>query len=313
MSLFIRCWLKVIVVFFFIWFIFSLLWHEKQIAQQHVSSPKIMFVVRTSSSFYRQRLIHLVETWISLVKNDVFFVSDRSLINISQSHVILTKHLCGPDGHSLTTLCCKTVHDFILFHRHRTFYDWFCHFDDDQYVHIVNLRSFLSKFNSSQPYYIGRNSWKEPFKRATQLRPTTFWFATLGAGVCLSKSLIDLLRPYTMIVSQFIEGCLQENYHDDIYLGFLIAAYLNLSLTRELRFHSHLEADFYSDKTKFLNHFHDQITFGFRLPDRTPNFLPQLYSINDDPFSMRTLHCLLYPENSPCALLMHQYLLKRTI
>ena len=70
---------------------------------------------------------------------------------------------------------------------------------------------------------------------------------------------------------------MKENYQDEIYLGFLISTYLNVTLTKNFRFHSHLEKDFYQDKQRFFQIFTKQITFGFRSPHYYPDFLPNLY------------------------------------
>ena len=35
--------------------------------------------------------------------------------------------------------------------------EWFCHFDDDVYVNVKELSKLLSKYNSSEPLYIGRS------------------------------------------------------------------------------------------------------------------------------------------------------------
>jgi fringe len=155
-----------------------------------------MYVIRTSSHFYRKRFIYLLQTWISLVSDNAFFVTDRVLSNVTLDHTSLTELTCGPDVHSMNTLCCKTAHDFLLFHHHRRTYDWFCHFDDDQYVHTDNLRQYLSTLDSHRSYYIGRNSWSKPLKRTKEPYPQAFWFATLGAGICLSGDLVDRLEPY---------------------------------------------------------------------------------------------------------------------
>ncbi|CAF1103513.1 unnamed protein product [Rotaria sp. Silwood1] len=271
-----------------------------------------MYVIRTSSKFYENRLIYSLQTWISLVTEHVYFVTDKILPNISYNHMILTENLCGDEKHSMKILCCKTAHDFIFFHRYIKNYDWFCHFDDDQYVNINNLEKYLSTLNFNQPYYIGRNSWLKALNRLKQPYPYPFWFATLGAGVCLSKYLVYLLQSYTYNISQFINGCIKENYHDDIYLGFLISSYLNVTLTKNFRFHSHLEKNFYNDKKKFFNIFTEQITFGFYYPYYYPKFLPNLYDSHTDLCRIRTLHCLLYPHILECQIKIRQYLLNMT-
>ena len=194
-----------------------------------------MYVVRTSLKFYDKRLVHLLDTWVSQVRGDAFFVSDELIPNITSDHQISTAETCGPDSHAMRLLCCKTAHDFQLYHRHASNYDWFCHFDDDQYVNVLNLEKYLADFDATTAYYIGRNSWSIALGRSKQPFPHEFWFATLGAGVCFSRRALALLRPYTSNVSSFADGCIRENYHDDIYLGFLVSGYLNVSLTKATR------------------------------------------------------------------------------
>jgi hypothetical protein len=276
------------------------------------NSIRILYAIRTNSHFYHKRLIYSLQTWIPLIRDDVFFVSNIFLPNISHDHTILTEKICGSDSHSMGVLCCKTAHDFNIFHRYLSNYDWFCHFDDDQYVNVNKLKEYLSTFDFNQPYYIGRTSWSESLKRSKEPFPYPFWFATLGAGVCLSKRTINLLKPYTENISEFVNGCIQENYHDDIYLGFILNGYLNITLTKTNRFHSHLEKSFYSNKQTFLRIFTNEITFGFRSPDRYPYYLPQLYTSQSDPYRIRTLHCFLYTEINECQTKIRQHLFNST-
>ncbi|CAF0929010.1 unnamed protein product [Adineta steineri] len=124
-----------------------------------------MYLVRTVSKYHSSRLVHLLETWISLVHEHVYYISDTYPTNITRTHVIATGTTCGPRSHKVRALCCQTIHDFIFYRRHESQYDWFCHFDDDQYVHTDNLHEYLSKLDSNYPYYIGRNSWNTKFGR----------------------------------------------------------------------------------------------------------------------------------------------------
>ncbi|CAF0782084.1 unnamed protein product [Adineta ricciae] len=282
------------------------------ISRQPSKSVRILYLVRTSARFYEKRLTHLLETWIALVKSDTFFVTDTLLPNIAQDHMILTKETCGLDAHTMGSLCCKTAHDFQLYRRHISTYDWFCHFDDDQYVNVDNLQNYLSTLDFNTPYYIGRNSWPSTLKRTKHPYPTPFWFATLGAGVCLSKRTIQLLNPHVQNVSQYVDGCIRENYHDDIYLGFLLHAYLNIPLTKNEHFHSHIEKTFYSNQQLFLHTFRDDITFGFRADKRYPYFLPQIDKSILDPLRIRALHCLLYTHLNECQRKLQQHLFNST-
>ena len=35
-------------------------------------------------------------------------------------------------------------------------FQWFCHFDDDIYVNILQLSRLLKKYDSRKPYYVGK-------------------------------------------------------------------------------------------------------------------------------------------------------------
>lgn len=272
------------------------------------NTTRIMYIVRTISKNYRSRLYYLLQTWIPLIHEHVFFISDRPIQQVSQTHVIYTEKTCGLTSHSVRSLCCQTGHDFILYRREASHYDWLCHFDDDQYVHVDNLREYLSTLDPQLPYYIGRNSWLRMFKRNKKPYPYDFWFATLGAGVCLSKKTIHLLENYTQTVEKFADGCVREFYPDDIYIGFLISNYLNVSLTMNHRFHSHLERSLYNDTALLVQTFHQQITFGFPLSRAITKSLPHLFPRSKDPTGMLTLHCLLNSQLENCRITIQNYL-----
>ncbi|CAF0736928.1 unnamed protein product [Didymodactylos carnosus] len=269
-----------------------------------------MYTVRTVLHFYHTRLRYLTETWIPLVSEHVYFVTDSlpsNITTIKADHVQFTKY-CSIQSHSLSSLCCKTAHHFLLYHRFKHKYEWFCHFDDDNYVNSKNLKNYLSKLDSSIPYYIGRNSWNTTLYRNKNPFPIPFWFATLGAGICLSSKLLHLLKPYTTNVGHFIRGCIRENYFDDIYLGFIINNFLNVTLTKNEQFHSHLEKTLFDNKENFIMNLANQITLGFRYPDRIPLFLPLVFS--DDPWRIRLIHCLLFPNSNECQVKKIRYLIK---
>ena len=76
--------------------------HFHRLIEQNSNSIRIMYVIRTNSYFYPKRLIYLLQTWISLISSDVFFVTDLVLPNIPHDHTILTKETCGSDVHSMS-------------------------------------------------------------------------------------------------------------------------------------------------------------------------------------------------------------------
>ena len=137
----------------------------------------------------------------------------------------------------------------------RSNYRWWCHFDDDNYVHVIRLSHLLNSYSPDQPVYLGKPSTARPieiwdqnapkvkmignimesmtsafflFSNSTQLRKNSFegshhqrdskhlfrqlkmttffstfqnmshfWFATGGAGFCISRTLALKMAPFT--------------------------------------------------------------------------------------------------------------------
>ena len=51
--------------------------------------------------------------------------------------------------------------------KHVNFYSifrWWCHFDDDNYVHVVRLVELLQKYSSLEPAYLGKPSTAKPLE-----------------------------------------------------------------------------------------------------------------------------------------------------
>lgn len=101
---------------------------------------------------------------------------------------------------------------------------WFCHVDDDNYLNADALLRLLSQYSHAQDVYIGRPSLERPIEatemlgsaqtvtprrqvhsargsgsrltRARLQKRVRFWFATGGAGFCLSRGLALKMRPW---------------------------------------------------------------------------------------------------------------------
>ncbi|KAK6638344.1 hypothetical protein RUM44_008773 [Polyplax serrata] len=105
---------------------------------------------------------------------------------------------------------------------------WFCHFDDDNYVNVPRLVAMLGNYSSQQDWYLGKPSIRAPLEivpkdsdsnrvsgslgiyqtgeavfvsmnaashAGRRPRKISFWFATGGAGFCLSRSLALKMMP----------------------------------------------------------------------------------------------------------------------
>ena len=245
-------------------------------------SDRIVLFVRTSQNC-QSRLKYLLQSWIPTgydKQKNFYLITDhlqnRTLLN-SFRHIIETE--C-PQTHNRYDLCCKTAHEFELYYniiKNQSNIEWMCRFDDDQYVNLKKLYSFLSQLNSSKMYYIGRTSIKYRLKVSETTR--SFTFATYGAGVCFSHTLLAQLRPHTNVES-LPNGCVKRGISDDAYIGYLVEILLNISLTsiNDL-FHSHLEKLDESFRYFALNDLTRLITFGFAWDRYKLEWLPVIHRL----------------------------------
>lgn len=168
---------------------------SSQINDQILSS--IFISVKTTGKFHRNRVDQILKTWFNQARQQVYFFTDSkdSLIsNQTNGHLIQTN--CS-SSHNRQALCCKMSVELDTFVR-RDQHKWFCHFDDDNYVNINRLVELLSQYDSHDDWYLGKPSIRQPLQiidRKTGVR-IAFWFATGGAGFCLSKSLVLKMVPY---------------------------------------------------------------------------------------------------------------------
>ncbi|CAD5217487.1 unnamed protein product [Bursaphelenchus okinawaensis] len=233
-----------------------------QKAIQPVSNNEnfLFITIKSTESNHKTRLTVLEDTWLQNLKPSEYKIVSDSTNNVSQgleNQVIKTS--CG-NSHSSQDLICKLKHELLLFHRHNA--HWSCHFDDDSYVNILNLKKFLSQYDSKKRYYFGKVS-----TGPIHIKGFEYWFGTGGAGYCLS-------RPVTQKMFQHVSKIFKRYFGlpDDIMLAVLASKTANTTLTNIDLFHSHLEP------TKLLrSHIKNQISLSQTV---LPGSLFQGYSTN---------------------------------
>ena len=105
---------------------------------------------------------------------------------------------------------------------------WFCHFDDDEYLNIVNLFKELKKYDSSADYYVGHwltKHGKKPkrigwFKFFPEAKRTRYFYAT-GASYCVSSGLMKKVQKYFR-GQLFPVTCRKIGLTDDYTVGSVI-------------------------------------------------------------------------------------------
>lgn len=138
---------------------------------------------------------------------------------------------------------------------------WFCHFDDDNYVNVPQLVQLLRDYDPLEDWYLGKPSIRQPLEivsRDNKASKISFWFATGGAGFCLSRALALKMIPIAS-GGKFISIGEKIRLPDDVTLGYIVEHLLSKRLTVINRLHSHLEP------MKFLktNTLSQQITFSY--------------------------------------------------
>nr|XP_054599605.1 beta-1,3-N-acetylglucosaminyltransferase lunatic fringe isoform X1 [Nothobranchius furzeri] len=248
---------------------------------EHLSQADLFIAVKTTGRYHRSRLELLLDTWISRSPQQTYVFTDGDddwLRKRMGTHLINTN--CSA-AHSRQALSCKMAleYDTFLIYGKK----WFCHVDDDNYLNIGSLLKLLSQYSHTQDIYIGRPSLERPIE-ATEMLDTKemkqvhFWFATGGAGFCLSRGLALKMKPWASD-GAFMATAEHIRLPDDCTVGYIVEAQLGVSLTRSALFHSHLE------NLGLVSDIKNQVTLSYGTVESRRNTvnLKGSFSANDDP------------------------------
>ncbi|XP_023814965.2 beta-1,3-N-acetylglucosaminyltransferase manic fringe isoform X2 [Oryzias latipes] len=206
---------------------------------------------------------------------------------------------CHSD-HSQQALSCKMSAEYDGFMASDK--RWFCHVDDDNYVNPVALLSLLSAFPQEGDIYVGKPSLDKPITaqellERNQTREVQFWFATGGAGFCLSRRLAEKMIPWAS-GSRFEQTSSKIRLPDDCTVGFIIEKRLGISMVHCPLFHSHLENLLLVRQRSIPQ----QVTLSYGIFENKMNSIEikGRFSKEEDPSRFKTVHCMLYPLTSWC-------------
>ncbi|XP_016158211.1 PREDICTED: beta-1,3-N-acetylglucosaminyltransferase radical fringe [Ficedula albicollis] len=197
--------------------------------------------------------------------------------------------------HTRQALCCKMSVEYDKFLESGQ--KWFCHVDDDNYVNPRTLLHLLSAFSHSQDVYVGRPSLDHPIEAADHVQSdgskTTvkFWFATGGAGFCISRGLALKMSPWASTAERV-------RLPDDCTIGYIIEGLLEVKLLHSPLFHSHLENLQRLQGESVLQ----QVTLSYGDPENKHNVVSVggVFGLQQDPTRFKSVHCLLYPDTIWC-------------
>ncbi|NXA56146.1 RFNG acetylglucosaminyltransferase, partial [Nothocercus julius] len=267
---------------------------------EDISARDIFIAVKTTRKHHRSRLELLLQTWISRTRGQTFIFTDwedQELRLKAGDHMINTN--CSA-VHTRQALCCKMSVEYDKFLESGQ--KWFCHVDDDNYVNPRTLLRLLSAFSHSQDVYVGRPSLDHPIEAADHGQSdgsTTvkFWFATGGAGFCISRGLALKMSPWASL-GNFISTAERVRLPDDCTIGYIIEGLLEVKLRHSLLFHSHLENLQRLQGESVLQ----QVTLSYGDPENKHNVVGVggVFGLQQDPTRFKSVHCLLYPDTIWC-------------
>ncbi|KAK2817325.1 hypothetical protein Q5P01_025516 [Channa striata] len=266
---------------------------------ERLAPADLFLAVKTTGRYHRQRLELLLETWISRNLQQTYVFTDgedKELRKRMGAHLINTN--CSAT-HNRQALSCKMALEYDAFIN--TGKKWFCHVDDDNYLNVDALLRLLSQYGSTQDVYIGRPSLERPIEAtemlsaSTEMKKVRFWFATGGAGFCLSRGLALKMKPWASD-GAFMATAERIRLPDDCTVGYIVEALLGASLIRSALFHSHLE------NLGLVSDINSQVTLSYGTVENTRNTVNVKgpFSVKEDPTRFRSVHCLLYPDTAWC-------------
>ncbi|XP_033821227.2 beta-1,3-N-acetylglucosaminyltransferase lunatic fringe-like [Periophthalmus magnuspinnatus] len=259
-------------------------------------SPADLFIaVKSTARFHRSRLELLLETWMSRSMAQTFVFTDAEDPQLQPrlgDHLI---HTHCSSAHTRQALSCKMFYEYDTFLRSGR--KWLCHVDDDNYVNVVALLKLLSQYHHTEDVYLGRPSTGTPLQASYSTQGAApqevrFWFATGGAGFCLSRSLALRMQPWTS-GGAFMNTSDMIRLPDDCTVGFIVEGLLGVALTHSPLFHSHLE------NLSTITDLPAQVTLSYGPEDNTVD-IRGAFSTQQDPTRFRSVHCLLYPDTPWC-------------
>uniref|UniRef100_A0A672ZJJ7 O-fucosylpeptide 3-beta-N-acetylglucosaminyltransferase n=1 Tax=Sphaeramia orbicularis TaxID=375764 RepID=A0A672ZJJ7_9TELE len=265
-----------------------------------LESKDIFIAVKTTRKYHKSRLELLIQTWVSQAKQQTYIFTDGEDKELQLSAGVNLINTNCSAAHTRQALCCKMSVEYDKFIESQK--KWFCHVDDDNYVILPSLLKLLSSYHHSQDVYLGRPSLDHPIEAAERVKSdgsvsVRFWFATGGAGFCISRGLALKMSPWASL-GNFISTAEKIRLPDDCTIGYIIEALLEVTLTHTHLFHSHLENLQKLPTDTVL----DQVTLSYGGFENTRNVVGLVggFSLTEDPTRFKTVHCLLYPDTYWC-------------
>nr|NP_001081655.1 Xfringe2 protein [Xenopus laevis]AAB38363.1 Xfringe2 [Xenopus laevis] len=216
---------------------------HQHFAKEPLQIKDLFIAVKTTKKYHGNRLNLLMQTWISRAKEQTFIFTDWEDQELRQKAGDQMVNTSCSAVHTRQALCCKMAVEYDTFVLSDT--KWFCHLDDDNYLNLHALLDLLSTFSHSTDVYVGRPSLDHPVGTVDRMKgdgsgSLKFWFATGGAGFCISRGLALKMSPWASM-GNFISTAEKVRLPDDCTIGYIIEGMLDVKMQHSNLFHSHLE------------------------------------------------------------------------
>lgn len=269
-------------------------------SSERLQLDDLFIAVKTTKKYHKTRVDLLLQTWISRAHKQTFIFTDfedQELRRRAGSQMVNTN--CSA-VHTRQALCCKMAVEYDKFVLSSK--KWFCHLDDDNYLNLGALLDLLSAFPHNTDVYVGRPSLDHPVETLDKVKgdgssSLKFWFATGGAGFCISRGLALKMSPWASM-GNFISTAEKVRLPDDCTIGYIIEGLLEVKMQHSNLFHSHLENLQRLPQNSLLQ----QVTLSYGGPENRRNVvrIAGAFSLEQDPTRFKSVHCLLYPETGWC-------------
>jgi hypothetical protein len=170
---------------------------------------RICYIISTCDKYLETRVKYQSEYMLKNVdKNDIYFLTSKP--NIEKRHY---GWYCMDDTQNITWKYIHFIHNVNI-----PDYDWYIFIDDDTFVFENRLRNFLSKYDSNDSYYIG--------KECDHIKDQFCVYMSGGAGYVISNKLYKLLTNYIRKIgvneAYYPLINLKEQWCDDLCVGIWI-------------------------------------------------------------------------------------------
>jgi len=268
----------------------------QRVKKETLSIDDIYFSVKTTGKNHDSRVRVIVDTWFNDAPDSIYFFTDIDADISLQSrtnHQVINTHCKA--SHSPYDLSCKlgAEYDGYLGSGRK----WWCHLDDDVYVHMGNLVRYLGTLDWRRDHYVGRTVRPEEVFVDYHGKRYGVRYIT-GAAACVSKAAAEKIKPAAANGGIYkTSGVL--GHADDLVLGFLLYGLYNVSVTEHVRFHTHFEM---FDQKRITDSLPEQIVLGYNMNNNnTVHLNAPRFRATYDETQIYSLYCYYHPDNKFCA------------